>query len=198
VLVAFATSSISLVALIGLFAIFGIAARNSILQINHYQHLERYEGEQFGLGLVLRGARERFAPILITALATGLALVPLAISGNTPGLEVERPMAIIIIGGLVTATLFNLFIVPALYSGFGTAYVRPKVDEPVLSPLLSDEMTKAPHNGDAAVSSHNGDSPNPSHNGDSAVSSHNGDAHISSHNGDSAVSSHNDDSSVSS
>ncbi len=159
VLAAFATSSIiSFASLIGLLAVFGVGARNCIMQIKHYQHLERYEGERFGPGLVLRGARERFAPILITALAAGLALVPLVISGNIPGLEIERPMAIIILGGLVTSTVFNLFIVPALYSGFGSAYVRPKVDRPELSPMIPDEMTRAPHNGDSAVSSHDGDS----------------------------------------
>jgi Cu/Ag efflux pump CusA len=159
VLAAFASSSsISLAALIGLFAVFGVAARNCIMQIKHYQHLERQEGEPFGPSLVLQGARERFAPILITALAAGLTLVPLVISGNTPGLEIESPMAIIILGGLVTSMVFNLFIVPPLYLGFGSAYIRPKVDEPVLSPMIPDEMTRAPHNGDSAVSSHNGDS----------------------------------------
>ncbi len=94
---------------------FGIAARNGILLINHYQHLEREEGEPFGAGLVLRGSRERLAPILMTALATGLALVPLVISGEIPGAEIEYPMAIVILGGLVTSTLLNLFLVPALY-----------------------------------------------------------------------------------
>ena len=87
--------------------------------INHYQHLERYEGEPFGLGLVLRGARERLSPILMTALATGLALVPLVIAGDIPGHEIEYPMAIVILGGLVTSTLLNLFIVPAIYLLFG-------------------------------------------------------------------------------
>ena len=83
--------------------------------INHFQHLEREEGEAFGIGLVLRGARERLSPILMTALATGLALVPLVIAGEIPGHEIEYPMAIVILGGLVTSTLLNLFVVPALY-----------------------------------------------------------------------------------
>src|SRR5207244_10562742 len=112
VLAAFAISNISLAALIGLFAIFGIAVRNCIMQIKHYQHLERDEGEPFGPGLVLRGARERFAPIMITALAAGLALIPLVIAGNIAGLEMERRMALIILRGLVTSTLCNIILAP--------------------------------------------------------------------------------------
>ena len=110
---------ISLGSLVGFFTVFGIAARNGILLINHYQHLEQEEGEPFGPELVLRGARERLAPILMTALATGLALVPLVISGAIPGAEIEYPMAIVILGGLVTSTLLNLFVVPSLYLRFG-------------------------------------------------------------------------------
>ena len=87
--------------------------------INHYQHLERYEGETFGLRLAVRGARERLAPILMTALATGLALVPLVIAGDIPGAEIEYPMAIVILGGLITSTLLNLFVAPSLYLRFG-------------------------------------------------------------------------------
>ena len=120
VLAAFATGGIiSLGSLVGFFTVFGIAARNGIMLINHCQHLERHEGEPFGPGLVLRGARERLAPILMTALAAGLALVPLAISGDIPGHEIEHPMAIVILGGLVTSTVLNLFIVPSLYLRFG-------------------------------------------------------------------------------
>ena len=110
---------ISLGALVGFFTVLGIAARNGIMMINHFQHLERYEGEEFGVDLVIRGARERLAPILMTALATGLALVPLAIAGDLPGHEIEHPMAIVILGGLVTSTLLNLFVVPSLYLRFG-------------------------------------------------------------------------------
>ena len=97
----------------------GIAARNGILLINHFQHLERHEGETFGPALVVRGAQERLSPILMTALATGLALVPLVIAGTIPGHEIEHPMALVILGGLVTSTLVNLFVVPSLYLRFG-------------------------------------------------------------------------------
>jgi Cu/Ag efflux pump CusA len=112
---------LSLGSLVGFLTVFGIAARNGILMISHFQHLERYEGEPFGPGLVLRGAQERLAPILMTASATGLALLPLAIPGAIPGHEIEHPMAIVILGGLVTATLLNLFVLPSLYLRFGRA-----------------------------------------------------------------------------
>jgi CzcA family heavy metal efflux pump len=115
---------ISLGSLVGFFTILGIAARNGIMMINHFQHLERYEGEAFGANLVLRGARERLAPILMTALATGLAIIPLVIAGDLPGHEIEHPMAVVILGGLVTSTLLNLFVVPPLYLRFARGWVR--------------------------------------------------------------------------
>jgi Cu/Ag efflux pump CusA len=104
--------------LVGFYAVFGIAARNGIRLINHFQHLEREEAESFGPGLVLRGAQERLTPIVMTTLATGLALLPLAVSGNVPGHEIEHPLAIVVVGGLVTSTLLNLFVVPSLYLRF--------------------------------------------------------------------------------
>jgi CzcA family heavy metal efflux pump len=112
---------LSLGSLVGFYTVFGIAARNGILMINHFQHLQRYEGEEFGPALVVRGAKERLSPILMTTLAAGLALVPLVIAGRIPGHEVEHPMAIVILGGLVTSTLLNLFVVPSLYLRFGGA-----------------------------------------------------------------------------
>jgi Cu/Ag efflux pump CusA len=122
---------LSLGSLIGLLAVFGIAVRNSIMLIDHYQHLEPHEGETFGPEFVLRGAGERLAPILMTALAAGLALLPLVIFGDIPGQEIARPMAIVIIGGLVTSTLLNLFIVPALYLRFGArAQARSSMEMP--------------------------------------------------------------------
>ncbi|HEX9617747.1 MAG TPA: efflux RND transporter permease subunit [Anaerolineales bacterium] len=110
---------LSLGSLVGLLTILGIATRNGIMMISHFQHLEEEEGEPFGPELVIRGARERIAPIMMTALTTGLALVPLAIAGSIPGNEIEHPMAIVILGGLVTSTLLNLLVVPTLYLRFG-------------------------------------------------------------------------------
>jgi Cu/Ag efflux pump CusA len=109
---------ISLGSLVGFLTVLGVAARNGIMLISHYQHLERYEGEPFGPGLVLRGARERLAPILMTALASAFALLPLVVAGEIPGHEIEHPMAVVIMGGLVTSTLLNLVVVPSLYLRF--------------------------------------------------------------------------------
>lgn len=105
---------VSLGTLVGLVTVLGIAARNGILLIAHYRHLEHDEGVPFGPELILRGASERLAPILMTALSTGLALVPLVIAGNTAGHEIEYPMALVILGGLVSSTLLNLFVTPAI------------------------------------------------------------------------------------
>ena len=119
---------ISLGSLVGFLTVLGIAARNGILMINHFQHLESEEGETFGIGLVLRGAKERIAPIMMTAATTALALVPLVIAGNIPGNEIELPMAIVILGGLVTSTLLNVFIIPPLYLQFGGISKTQTVD----------------------------------------------------------------------
>ena len=110
---------ISLGSLVGFLTVLGIAARNGIIMINHFQHLERHEGEVFGMKLVLRGASERLRPILMTTGAAGLAILPLIIFGDLPGHEIEYPMAVVILGGLVTSTLLNLFILPAFYLRFG-------------------------------------------------------------------------------
>ena len=110
---------ISLGSLVGFFTVLGIVARNGIMLISHFQHLEHEEGVPFGPGLVVQGAKERLAPIMMTALTTGLALVPLVIFGSVAGQEIEHPMAIVILGGLVASTVLNLFIVPTLYLRFG-------------------------------------------------------------------------------
>ena len=110
---------VSLGTLVGFLTVLGIAARNGILLIHHYQHLQAEEGMAFGKPLVIQGASERLSPILMTTLSTGLALLPLAISGNLPGHEIEHPMAVVIVGGLITSTLLNLFVVPQLYLWFG-------------------------------------------------------------------------------
>jgi Cu/Ag efflux pump CusA len=112
---------ISLGSMVGLLTILGIATRNGIMMISHFQHLEEEEGEVCGPALVLRGAKERIAPIMMTALTTGLALLPLIIAGDIPGQEIEYPMAIVILGGLITSTLLNLLVVPTLYLHFGKA-----------------------------------------------------------------------------
>jgi len=110
---------LSLGSMVGFVTVIGIAARNGIMLVSHYRHLETEEGQTFGRELVLRGSEERLAPILMTALATALALLPIVVGGNKPGQEIEHPMAVVIVGGLVTSTLLNLFLMPALYAKFG-------------------------------------------------------------------------------
>jgi Cu/Ag efflux pump CusA len=117
--------TLSLGTLIGFITVLGIAARNGIMLVSHFQHLEEEEGIPFGRELVLRGAEERLAPIAMTALTTALALVPLVLAGNQPGHEIEHPMALVILGGLVSSTLLNLFFLPALYLRYGRAPGRP-------------------------------------------------------------------------
>jgi CzcA family heavy metal efflux pump len=112
---------LSLGSLVGFVTVLGIAARNGIMLVSHYRHLEHEEGMVFGPELILRGAEERLAPILMTALTTMLALVPIVVGGNLPGQEIEHPMALVIVGGLVTSTLLTLLVVPVLYSLYGDA-----------------------------------------------------------------------------
>ena len=123
--------TIDLGALVGFFAVLGIAARNGILMISHMQHLEDRENVPFGRDLVLRGASERLSPILMTALATGLALAPFVIFGGRPGQEIENPMAIVILGGLFTSSITNLFVLPSLYLRFahGRTPQEPSPDD---------------------------------------------------------------------
>jgi CzcA family heavy metal efflux pump len=125
---------LSLGSLVGFVTVLGIAARNGIMLVSHYRHLELEEGMPFGRDLVVRGSIERLAPILMTALATGLALVPLVVAGNKPGHEIEHPMAVVILGGLVTSTVLNLFLLPPLYAAFGgrTARIQQGVSEDAL------------------------------------------------------------------
>ncbi|HXR97330.1 MAG TPA: efflux RND transporter permease subunit [Terriglobales bacterium] len=117
-------SPISVATLIGFITLFGITLRNGIMLVTHYHHLQQFEGMPFGRDLALRGARERLLPILMTALVTGLALLPIALGGNAPGRAMEFPMAIVILGGLISSTLLNLIILPSLYLRYGHPYQR--------------------------------------------------------------------------
>lgn len=110
---------LSLGSLVGFVTLFGITLRNSIMLISHYEHLVEAEGMDWGLDTALRGAFERLAPILMTAFVTGLGLLPLAIGSGDPGREIEGPMAIVILGGLVTSTLLNLLVLPTLSLRYG-------------------------------------------------------------------------------
>jgi CzcA family heavy metal efflux pump len=105
---------ISLGTVVGLVTVFGVSARNAILQLAHYEHLVEVEGAPWSLAVVVRGANERLIPILMTAAVTALGLAPLAFGMNRPGQEIEGPMAVTVLGGLLSSTLLNLFVLPAL------------------------------------------------------------------------------------
>jgi Cu/Ag efflux pump CusA len=104
--------------LIGFVTLFGITTRNGIMMVSHWQHLREVEGMPWGPELVFRGARERLAPVLMTALVTGLGLLPIALGSGEAGREIEGPMAMVILGGLVTSTALNLFLLPMITLSF--------------------------------------------------------------------------------
>lgn len=105
--------------LVGLVTLFGISTRNSINLVSHFEHLVAEEGCVWNLETALRGAVERLVPITMTALVTALGLLPIAASYGRPGQEIEAPMAIVILAGLISSTLLNLFVMPTLALRFG-------------------------------------------------------------------------------
>ena len=110
---------LSLGSLVGFVALFGISTRNAIMLISHYDHLVRVEGAGWSLETAIRGASERLGPVTMTAAVTALGLLPLAIGSGAPGREIEGPLAIVILGGLVTSTALTLFVLPTLALRFG-------------------------------------------------------------------------------
>lgn len=117
--VAISGGTLSIGSLVGFVTLFGITARNSIMLLSHYQHLVDHESAEWDLTTAVRGASERLVPILMTALVTALGLLPLALGSGEAGREIEGPMAIVILGGLVTSTVLNLLVMPALALRFG-------------------------------------------------------------------------------
>jgi CzcA family heavy metal efflux pump len=110
---------------LGLLAVLGLATRNSVLLVSDYRRLEQEDGHRFGHEVVMRGAYERLASVLLTGLAAVLIVVPVLVLGSPPGLEVLNPMAVVVLGGVVTTTFLNLFVVPALHLRVGLARVDP-------------------------------------------------------------------------
>ncbi|HUN82261.1 MAG TPA: efflux RND transporter permease subunit, partial [Phycisphaerae bacterium] len=125
--VALTGASLSIGSIVGFVTLFGITMRNSVMMISHFDHLVNLEGETWSMHAALRGASERLIPILMTALVTGLGLLPIALGSGEVGREIEGPMAIVILGGLISSTALNLLVLPALalaYGRFGTAHPR--------------------------------------------------------------------------
>lgn len=118
--------SLSIGSLVGFISLFGISARNSILLIAHYEDLVSEEGSRWGLETAIRGASERLVPILMTALVVALGLLPIALHAGEAGKEIEGPMAVVILGGLITSTALNLLVLPALAVRFGRFEPMPE------------------------------------------------------------------------
>lgn len=107
--------NISIATLVGFIAVGGVAARNGIMMISHYLHLMRHEGEVFGIAMITRGTLERLVPVLMTALAAGIALIPLVLAAGEAGKEILHPVAVAIVGGLISSTLLDLVVTPAVF-----------------------------------------------------------------------------------
>jgi Cu/Ag efflux pump CusA len=115
----FKLNNISIATLVGFIAVAGVAARNSIMLLSHYLHLMQHEGEDFNKAMVIRGTKERLVPVLMTALAAGIGLVPLVLAADQPGKEILHPVAVVIVGGLITSTLLGLGVTPTVFYTFG-------------------------------------------------------------------------------
>ena len=120
--------NISIATLVGFIAVGGVAARNGIMMISHYLHLMKHEGEGFTDAMIERGTLERFVPVTMTALSAGIALIPFVISMGEPGKEILSPVAICIVGGLITSTLLDFAVTPAVFRLFGKKAARQALD----------------------------------------------------------------------
>jgi Cu/Ag efflux pump CusA len=114
-----AGEAFSVASLVGFISLCGIASRNGILMLSHYLHLMQHEGMTFGRDMVVRGSQERVAPVLMTALTTGLGLIPLVLAAGQPGKEILYPVALVVLGGLTTSTFLDFCITPAVFLRFG-------------------------------------------------------------------------------
>ncbi|MEA1951422.1 MAG: efflux RND transporter permease subunit, partial [Planctomycetota bacterium] len=121
--------TLTVAAMVGFISLCGIASRNGILLLNHYLHLVEHEGETWSRRMIVRAGKERLAPVLMTALTSGIGLVPLAMAAGEPGKEILYPVATVIIGGLISSTLLEFLVRPALFWKFGMNAARNVVEE---------------------------------------------------------------------
>lgn len=119
VLLFFTDRSITVASLVGFITLCGVASRNAIMMISHYLHLMKYEGENFSKEMIIRGSQERLVPVMMTALVASLALLPLVFAKGQPGSEVLHPVAVVIVGGLLSSTLLDIIVTPTLFFRFG-------------------------------------------------------------------------------
>ena len=134
--------TLTIAAMVGFISLCGIATRNGILLINHYLHLVRYEGETWSADMIVRAGKERLAPVLMTCLTTGIGLVPLAMAAGETGKEILYPVATVIVGGLITSTLLEFLVRPALFWQFGIGSARFAVENEEQNVELLDEEKK--------------------------------------------------------
>jgi HME family heavy-metal exporter len=131
--------TLTVAAMVGFISLCGIASRNGILLINHYLHLVRFEGETWSRAMVVRAGRERVAPVLMTALTSGIGLVPLALAAGEPGKEILYPVATVIIGGLITSTALEFLVRPALFWQLGRNAARRVIEQQQSEVALQEE-----------------------------------------------------------
>ena len=136
--VKFGSNSLSIPAIIGFITLFGIATRNGILLIAKYQNLRvQAQGDESLRSLIVKGSTDRFNPIIMTALTTALSLVPMVLAADHPGNEIQAPMAVVVLGGLITSTLLNIFVIPIVYEWYAKRHISKSSEQPIVNSSLS-------------------------------------------------------------
>jgi len=142
----FMVGTVSIATLVGLITLAGIATRNTIMMISHYIHLMQFEGEKFDEEMIIRGSLERLVPVMMTALTAGFALVPLVMASGQPGKEILYPVAVVILGGLISSTLLDMAVTPAVFFKFGRRAAEESVSREQVDPLdaivVTERITK--------------------------------------------------------